>query len=177
MNGNREEVNTRRVLAGRRAKMVGSLHEDIINASCSVYRREGIADIEKTPEPMKPIKSMGQGKYVAIYTKKAQVDYKGILKDGRCIAFEAKYTDSDRITRTAVTEAQEEMLERYSDYGGICFVLVCFGYQDFYRIPWYAWKNMEQIFGHKHIKRAEMPAEWKMPYIQNRLYFLKEEEG
>lgn len=168
-------MNDRRVLAGRRAKTTGKLHEDIISASCAAYRKEGTADIEKTPEPMRPIKSMGQGRFIAVYEKKAQVDYKGILKNGKCVAFEAKYTDSDRISRAAVTEAQEEMMDRYSELGGKCFVIVCFGYEAFYKVPWYAWKMMQSIFGHKHIKRDEMPAEWKIGFEQNRLYFLRGE--
>ena len=30
------------------------------------------------------------------------------------------------------------------------------GLQDFYRIPWEVWRDMEKIYGHKHIKQTEL---------------------
>ena len=65
---------------GRRAKYAGERFENMISAACNYYRSQNIADIEKTPEPMRPLKPYGdrrRGQYVAVFTKKAQNDYKG----------------------------------------------------------------------------------------------------
>lgn len=101
----------RRQMIGRRSKESGEAFERWITAACKRYQEMGIACIAKTPEPMKPIKSLGQGRFVACFTKKGQPDYKGILCDGSGIMFEAKRTDSDRIFQNAVTDAQWKSLD------------------------------------------------------------------
>lgn len=144
---------------GRRAKYAGERFENMISAACNYYRSQNIADIEKTPEPMRPLKPYGdrrRGQYVAVFTKKAQNDYKGILNGGRCIAFEAKHTDADKIEASAVSDRQAELLENYEKMGASCFVLVSFKFEQFYRIPWSVWRDMKDIYGHKHLKRSEI---------------------
>lgn len=144
---------------GRRAKYAGERFERMISGACDYYRAENIADIEKTPEPMKPIKLYGDrrfGQYIAVFTKKSQNDYKGILNGGRCIAFEAKHTDADKIDFAAVTDRQAELLENYEKMGASCFVLVSFKFEQFFRIPWSVWRDMKAIYGRKHLKREEL---------------------
>ena len=144
---------------GRRAKYAGERFENMISAACNYYRSQNIADIEKTPEPMRPLKPYGdrrRGQYVAVFAKKAQNDYKGILNGGRCIAFEAKHTDADKIEASAVSDRQAELLENYEKMGASCFVLVSFKFEQFYRIPWNVWRDMKDIYGHKHLKRSEI---------------------
>lgn len=144
---------------GRRAKYAGERFENMISAACNYYRSQNIADIEKTPEPMRPLKPYGdrrRGQYVAVFTKKAQNDYKGILNGGRCVAFEAKHTDADKIEASAVSDRQAELLENYEKMGASCFVLVSFKFEQFYRIPWSVWRDMKDIYGHKHLKRSEI---------------------
>lgn len=40
--------------------------------------------------------------------------------------------------------------------GASCFVLVSFKFEQFYRIPWSVWRDMKDIYGHKHLKRSEI---------------------
>ena len=77
----------RRQLQGMRSKSWGSYFEELINNSCEYYRLTGQGEIEKTPEPMKPVKSLGNGKFEAFYEKCAQPDYKGTLPGGRAVMF------------------------------------------------------------------------------------------
>lgn len=145
---------------GRRAKYAGERFENMISAACNYYRSQNIADIEKTPEPMRPLKPYGdrrRGQYVAVFTKKAQNDYKGILNGGRCIAFEAKHTDADKIEASAVSDRQAELLENYEKMGASCFVLVSFKFEQFYRIPWSVWRDM------KDIRRGKLARTWTTP--------------
>lgn len=55
----------------------GAAFEQRIDQSLEYYRQKGFAAVEKTPEPMKPLRDMGQGKFLACYEKKAQADYTG----------------------------------------------------------------------------------------------------
>ena len=68
----------KRSVIGYLNRKQGGDFEDTINAACAAYRRQGVAIIDKTPEPMRVIQSLGNGKFLAIFTKKAQPDYKGI---------------------------------------------------------------------------------------------------
>ena len=44
----------RRSMTGARSRAEGAGFESLINSACEYYRTNGIADIEKTPEPMIP---------------------------------------------------------------------------------------------------------------------------
>ena len=117
------EQAARRRYQGKVSKAQGDFFEKLIEAGCDYYRLKGIADIEKTPEPMQPIKDLGDGKFIAHYTKTAQADFKGFLQGGRAVNFEAKYTDTGRMSQDRVTEDQAERLERAYQYGAWAFVL------------------------------------------------------
>ena len=146
-----------RHLIGKRSKAMGRLFEDIVDASCRWYERAGLAKIEKTPEPMKVLSRMDkQGIFKACFTKAAQPDYKGTLKGGRTVIFEAKHTDGESITYNRLTDAQLEAMEIYHSMGAECFILVSFSFCDFYRIPWEEWKDMQMLYGRKYIKRCEL---------------------
>lgn len=140
--------------SSNRAK--GQYFEELIARSMEYYRAKGWASIEKTPEPMKPIRNNGDGTFQAVYTKKAQPDYKGVLSGGQAIIFEAKYTDKDRIYQNAVTREQEACLDCYASLNARCFIMVCLQGIDFYRVPWTVWKGMKEAFGHKYMTRANL---------------------
>lgn len=148
--------NPRKQIIGRQSKANGALFEAWLTASCKYYEERGIACIVKTPEPMKPIKSLGQGRFMACFTKKGEPDYKGILCDGTGIMFEAKHTDSDRIKQSVITDKQWESLETYERFGAYCYVMVSIGLTKFYRVPWHVWKKMKELFDHKFMTEQEL---------------------
>lgn len=129
----------------------GDAFERLIDAGCVWYRNQGIAAISKTPEPMKIIKPMGNGRFEAIFAKKAQPDYKGVLRGGTAVVFEAKSTSTGRMEQNRVTEAQTEELELYWRLEAEVFVLIDFDHTIFARIPWVLWRDMKGAFGHKHL--------------------------
>lgn len=97
-------TNPNRSLIGRRSRQSGEMFEKWLEDSCEFYFLQGAASIDKTPEPMKPLKPYGDrkmGQYIACFTKKAQPDFKGVLCDGSCIVFDAKHTDTDKIQQGA----------------------------------------------------------------------------
>lgn len=146
----------KRQYIGRRSKAYGENFERFINRSCEYYKRLGLAIIDKTPEPFHITKNLGNGKMQGYFEKKAQPDYKGVLCDGSCIMFEAKHTSNDRILQDAVTDKQAEMFDDYLSLGAQCFVMVSLGYEHYYRVPWFTWKNMKEFFGHKYMDANDL---------------------
>lgn len=142
---------------GRRNRAAGLYFEQMINASCRHYREKGIAEISKTPEPMKPLgKPNTRGQFLACFTKAAQPDYKGTLKGGRAVVFEAKHTDTGKIQRSVISESQEKQLNSHLELGAMTFVLVSFGLQKFYNIPWDVFRNMKEYYGRKYLKAEDI---------------------
>ena len=144
------------VLQGMRNKAAGEHFENLILESLRYHAANGTAIITKTPEPMRPIKSLGNGKFVAHYVKKAQVDFCGTLHNGRAIRFEAKHTDTDRFTRDRLTDEQMKDLKNHEAMGAYCCVMICFGLDHVYRIPWIIWENMKLVFGRNYITEEDV---------------------
>lgn len=141
-------------LRGARNRAQGETLEGQIEAACVVYKRRGVAVIDKTPEPMKVLRPLENGQFVACFSKKAQPDFQGTLRTGRSVMFEAKTTRTGKILQKAVTEDQEEYLNAHAAMGAMCFVVVSFG-GIYARVPWNVWCGMKEIFGHKHITEEE----------------------
>lgn len=158
---------------GRQSRIMGDHFENMITASLRWYEDKGVACVEKTPEPMKPLRAPNrQGQFLACYVKAGQPDFKGKLTGGRSVVFEAKHTDSDRIEYSRLTDEQVEKLNTHHKLGAAAFVLVSFGPQDFYRIPWEIWRDMKAIYGRKHIKQPELEP-YRVQYIAGALKLLE----
>lgn len=148
-------------MGGLKARNNGETFERMIERACLRYKALGLAYIEKTPEPMKPLNKANQrGQFLACYTKQAQPDYKGTLKGGQSIVFEAKHTDNNRIEQKRVTEEQAAALTRHESLGAVCFVLVSFRFENFYCVPWSVWAEMPQHFGKVSVNENDL-----LPYI------------
>lgn len=143
-----------RQITGARSRASGEAFERWISAACEYYWKKGYACIEKTPEPMKPIRPYGNrsaGQFIACYTKNAQPDFKGSLCDGSCIIFDVKHTEKGKIQQSVITETQWEILDKYETMGARCYVVVSINLKKFYRVPWGIWKQMGELFGHKYM--------------------------
>lgn len=148
--------NPLRQLQGKVSRAKGKQFENELIAACNYYREKGFADVEKTPEPMSPTKSLGAGKFIAHFEKKAQPDFKGTIKGGRSVMFEAKYTSSDRMEQSRVSADQSDYLERHHKLGARCYVIIGFDSGNVYRIPWEIWRDMKQNFGRKYVKETDI---------------------
>ena len=148
--------NPQRQLQGKMNHMFGQNFEAQIEAICEVYKMEKLAIIEKTPEPMKILKHIDNGHFESIFTKSAQPDFKGTVKGGRTVVFDAKFTEKDRITYQALSDFQREALLAYSKLGAISFVLVGFMNGSMYTVPIDEWSTMKEHFGRKYIKQEEL---------------------
>lgn len=141
---------------GKKNREEGRAFEEILDHTFAYYSSKGYAQIDKTPEPFKIIRRMGDGRFLGCFTKRAQPDYKGTIKGGRTVIFEAKYTSGDRLTQDRVSDIQAAYMDQASALGARCYVLAGFKNGGVYRIPWADWSNMKQKFGHKYVTEKDL---------------------
>jgi recombination protein U len=162
---------------GKKSKESGALFESLIGAACLRYSERGLAEIQKTPEPMRPLsKPDTKGRFMACYLKQAQPDFKGTLAGGRAIVIEAKHTAADRIRKTAVSVEQDRSLTRHDMLGAACYVLVSFGFKCYRMIPWSTWSDMRRRFGRAYLTPEDIP-ECEVDIRDGWLHFLDTIEG
>lgn len=161
----------KKIIAGRTAHANGELFESLIDTACTHYKDAGAAFIEKTPECTRILKRFGSGRFEAVFTKAAQPDYKGTLRGGRAVVFEAKHTEAARIEQSRVTPEQATALDCHMALGAWCFVLVSFGLQAFYRVPWEVWRDMPAHFGKVSANEKDLA-----PYMTPIFLFLEDRQ-
>ena len=137
-------------LRGAQNRAEGSAFEKLITTSCEYYEEKGIALIEKTPEPFRVTRNLKNGKFEGYFIKKAQPDFKGTIRSGKSIVFDAKATETDRINLSALTDEQVKRLELHRRLGAEAAVLLCFGFKEFAWIPFDIFIRAKDINGHKH---------------------------
>ena len=146
----------KRQLQGKISRARGLRFEEKISEALDYYSYTGFAAIDKTPEPMKVLRRLENSRFIACFQKKAQPDYKGCIKGGREILFEAKYTDSDRILQERVGDEQTKYMNRHEKLGARCFVICGFASGEVYKVPWECWRNMKERFGHKYVSEQDL---------------------
>ena len=145
-----------RQLQGKINRELGKNFEDTVDTICQIYEMNGLARIEKTPEPMKVLKYLDGGRFETVFEKSAQPDFKGTVKGGRTVVFDAKFTESDRIRYQVLSEHQRKALLKYSELGAISFILVGFLNGKIYKIDINEWEQMKQDFGRLYITQSEL---------------------
>lgn len=156
VNRGKEKHDPARQLQGKMNRELGKIFESTVDTICQVYELNGLARIEKTPEPMKVLKYIDGGKFEAVFEKSAQPDFKGTIKGGRTVVFDAKFTEADRIRYQALSDYQRETLLKYSNLGAMSFILVGFANGKIYKIDINEWTKMQQDFGRLYIKQSEL---------------------
>lgn len=137
-------------LRGAQNRAEGNAFEKLITTACEYYEEKGIALIEKTPEPFHVTRNLKNGKFEGYFTKKAQPDFKGTIRSGKSIVFDAKATETDRINLSALTDEQVKRLELHRRLGAETAILLCFGFKEFAWIPFEIFMAAKDINGHKH---------------------------
>lgn len=145
-----------RQMQGARSRAKGAAFEERLDATFAAYRRLGTALICKTPEPMRPAKSLGHGRFEAFYTQKAQPDYEGTLQGGQSIVLEAKYTDDRKMLQSRVSKVQAQYMAEKAALGAACYVVAGFGSGNVYCIPWELWADMQSVFGRKYVTEEQL---------------------
>lgn len=143
-------------LRGAQNRTKGKVFEEYIEAACRHYADIRAAFIEKTPEPFRITRSIGQGKFQGHFEAQAQPDFKGTLFGGRSICFDAKTTDTGKIPVSALTAGQVADLEKHTKLGALTGVMLCFSFRTFAFIPFYDFMDAKKLNGHKHWTEEEV---------------------
>lgn len=147
----------------------GQIIEKEIERACLYYRGDGVAEIEKTPEPFSVKEKKERGCFIGRFGgKKAQPDFKGTLLGGRSIVFEVKSTNESTIKQSVLTDNQSNLLECHYKLGAIAFVCVAIG-QNYFTIPWNKWRDMKKIYGRKYIKADEVK-DFQVRYVHGIMF-------
>lgn len=159
-------------IQGRMSKRRGKMFEDLIDAACQYYSSRGVALISKNNEPMRLLsRPNSKGQFLACFVKKSGADYVGMLAGGKFIALEAKHTDGTRMSRDVISLEQEKQLDRHMELGAECFVMVSFGFEQYFKIPWAVFRDMKDRYGRKYITPEDVQ-EYKVRYMGGILQFL-----
>lgn len=166
---------TKNYLRGKKAQRSGDAFEKYIEASLKRYRTKGIADIKKTPEPLKAfgVLNKRRGWYKAYYEKKGQPDFLGTLKGGQSIMMEAKHTATTHIRFDRIQPHQEIDLTRTLKLGGAALVLISFNLKNFYCVDWFGWMELKENVGKKSVNEKDL-APYKVEYMNGYIHFLGE---
>lgn len=142
---------------GRKSHKKGSSFEKRILDTCDLLRKLGKAEINKANESLKPISGRTAGGYFkAVYTAATGADFSGVIKGGRAIFFEAKYTETDKITESRVTNKQINQLLAAERMGAVCFILCGFSSGNSYKVPVSNWLRLKELYGHKHVTESDI---------------------
>jgi len=119
----------------------GMAFENLINMANIQYENGGVAMINKSPTPVKVLKSNGHKVINGVYESKSTVDYDGVYK-GRAIYFEAKTVKGRRFDLKNIHDHQIKHLEKAHKLGAVCFLLIEFSdSRTIYYVPFTVMKH------------------------------------
>lgn len=127
--------------------------EALIEFANTTYRNKGVAVVLKQSTKFIPIRDASGAIITAKVEEKASVDYIGRYA-WIPIALEAKHSEEPRIRFDRVEEHQKECLDDWVQGGGaMAAVLVSFGMNRFFAVPWVFWRAAREAW--KRGKQAE----------------------
>lgn len=154
-------ADVKRSLSAGNSSERGRVFERLLLKGCKLYARNDKAVISKVYEPYLCVRTLGEGGFIGKFIGRAEPDFKGVLKGGQAIAFEAKSTCKSRISRKVLTSEQMQWLDAQMMMGALTFV--CVNMVDdrrrdrFFTIPWHVWRDMEIDCGKKYLTAADIP--------------------
>ena len=147
---NNGDTDLETVQRNRQSNDRGRNFENLLMKGAQHYALNEIAIINKVYEPYICLKLQDNGKFTGRFTGRAEPDFKGVLKGGRAIAFEAKSTQKDKMFQSVLTSEQSQWLDEQNAMGAVTYV--CINIKNkFYTLPWFIWKNMKEKYGRKYI--------------------------
>lgn len=138
----------------------GMALEQLIRNMNQHYKYLNIAVVDKIATPVKVCKRIGNRITLAFFEEQSTVDFVGIIKDGRHIAFDTKETKADKFSLRNIKNHQYKYLERVHNMQGISFLLIWFTSKNkFIRLSFPVIKDLiskSSIRGHASVKCDEL---------------------
>jgi len=105
----------------------GSAFEEMIDMTNGLYRRHGLAVIQKVPTPITPVEVDNKAYTItsAYFEKKSTVDFIGTTQ-GIALCFDAKETRQLNLPLRNIHAHQVEFMEDFRKQQGVSFLLVHF---------------------------------------------------
>ena len=113
-------------------------------------------DIRKQNEALKPVRPIGKGQFLAVYTKSSGCDYFGTMMGGTSIVLEAKHRENDRISQTDLTDAEWEHLTATATLGGYAMLITEFADRRLFLFPATLLSHSQLVYKFKHIKEKDL---------------------
>ena len=133
----------------------GRTFEEYLKRANERYEKDGIAVVHKVPTEFLPIRNrMGQVSNCKVEHKSC-VDFLGRYKNIP-VAIEAKHTENNRIAFSRIEDHQAEFLDKWDLPGAAALVLVSFGMNRFFAIPWVFWKTARDAWHECPKKKVEV---------------------
>lgn len=111
----------------------GSMLEELVNITNSVYREKQLALIQKVPTPITPIRIDKESRHItlAYFEQKSTVDYIGVVQ-GVPVCFDAKECAGDTFSLNNIHEHQIQFMKEFEEQEGVAFILIYFKKHDLY---------------------------------------------
>ena len=105
----------------------GSTLEEMVNMANEIYRKEGIALIQKIPTPIKPVEFDSERRTISLayFEQRSTVDYIGVVQ-GIPVCFDAKECAEGTFPIQNIHEHQAVFMESFERQGGVSFLLIYF---------------------------------------------------
>ena len=146
----------------------GSVLEEMINQTNSIYRERGLACVQKIPTPITPIEMDKKSHHItlAYFDQKSTVDYIGAVQ-GIPVCFDAKECAIDTFALQNIHQHQVDFMTDFEKQDGIAFFLIYYTERDFFYylplrhlIPF--WNRMLEG-GRKSFRMEELDMSFKLP--------------
>lgn len=153
--------NTRPSTRGRRNTRAGAFFEKQLRETFTTLEAWGLCALSKAPTPLKIISRADEGVFRARLIVSGQPDFYGVLRGGRAVVIEAKYTATAQMPASRLLEHQEAALRRHAELGALTLVAVSFGSMRIGLIPFAEWCAMKTILGRKYVTFEDLePHGW-----------------
>jgi recombination protein U len=100
--------------------------ESLVKLMCDYYFGKDIALITKIPTPFKVLGMHSKFYFFGHYNSRSTVDFEGIMRGGRHIAFDCKEIKGTRFPFAMIKPHQFIYLQEVKKMGGIAFILIYF---------------------------------------------------
>lgn len=158
-----------RAKAGATAKKHGKNFEAILEQWFAL-QPEAWVDIRKQNEALKPVKPIGKGQFLAVYTKPSGCDYFGTVMGGSALVIEAKYRTTDRIALSDLTDTELAHLHKTYSLGGYAMIIAGFSDNRIFLFPFALLEHSKLLYKFKHIKEVDLLNDGYEVHLGDNLY-------
>lgn len=112
-------------MAGKLTQQIGAFIELLVSRELTRLRNRGQANVWRRTPPLRVIgKGEDKGVLLAVQTGEDCVDFEGMLKGGRRVAFDAKHAAGPRFDFSCVRDGQIRYLAEIAAWGGVALLYV-----------------------------------------------------